>query len=60
VGAAEHLLTGRDIGSADIAQVAEIVLADAQPLQRNGYKVPLSRAPINCAVLELTQGAPAG
>jgi xanthine dehydrogenase YagS FAD-binding subunit len=43
VVAAEQALIGQTLAQTDFAHVAELALAEAQPLQENGYKVPLSR-----------------
>lgn len=51
--AAEHALIGADAGDALFAQVAEIALADAQPLAQNGYKIPLAKTLIQRALSAL-------
>jgi xanthine dehydrogenase YagS FAD-binding subunit len=58
VPAAEQLLEGADVGGFDVDQVTETALADARPLSRNGYKLPLARALIKRTLTQLT-GSPA-
>ncbi|MBI4482212.1 MAG: xanthine dehydrogenase family protein subunit M [Acidobacteria bacterium] len=54
---AERLLEGKSLGEALARQVAEAALAGAQPLAKNGYKVPLAKATVRRAVLSLLPAA---
>jgi xanthine dehydrogenase YagS FAD-binding subunit len=51
---AEAVLKGKRIDARLADQAAEAALAKAQPLARNAYKVPLTRALIRRAVLEVS------
>lgn len=51
--AAEQMLTGQRPDDATIARVAESSLAGAQPLEHNGYKVPLAQSLIRRALHHL-------
>jgi xanthine dehydrogenase YagS FAD-binding subunit len=51
--AAEQQLTGSRLDVSAIAQVAELALSEACPLQHNGYKVPLARNLIRRALQTL-------
>jgi xanthine dehydrogenase YagS FAD-binding subunit len=51
---AEAVLRGKRIDARLADQAAEAALAKAQPLARNAYKVPLTRALIRRAVLEIS------
>jgi xanthine dehydrogenase YagS FAD-binding subunit len=42
--AAERVLTGADVSDALIVETAQAALADAEPLERNSYKIPLAQA----------------
>jgi xanthine dehydrogenase YagS FAD-binding subunit len=53
VESAERLLTGQRITSDLAARVAEQALQGATPLQRNRYKVPLTKTIVRRTVLEL-------
>ncbi|MFQ5796325.1 MAG: FAD binding domain-containing protein [Candidatus Bipolaricaulia bacterium] len=50
---AEKLLHGQTISEALADQVGEAAVAGAQPLQHNGYKIPLTRNLVKRALLEL-------
>jgi xanthine dehydrogenase YagS FAD-binding subunit len=52
---AEHILIGEPLDAGRIARVADAALADAKPLEYNGYKIPLAR---NLIVRALTTLAP--
>jgi xanthine dehydrogenase YagS FAD-binding subunit len=54
VGAAEALLRGQRVSNGLIDQAAEAAVADAQPLQHNGYKVPLARQLVRRALHAVT------
>ena len=47
---AEKTLAGRPLTRAVIAQAAEAALAQAKPLDKNGYKVPLAQAVVRRAL----------
>ena len=53
VPAAEQLLVGQRASEALFARAAAEALADAQPLEHNGYKVPLARSLIQRALSSL-------
>ena len=46
VAAAEQALVGKPLGDASIARATELLLAGAQPLQHNAFKVELARRSI--------------
>lgn len=50
--AAEQILTGSTLDADVVFQAAEAAVANAEPLQHNGYKVPLVMALIRQALLE--------
>lgn len=54
VAAAEELLRGQQVTDKLIDQVADAAVADAQPLQNNGYKVPLARQLVRRALHAVT------
>ncbi len=54
VEAAEEVLRGEQVSNALIDQAADIAVADAQPLQQNGYKVPLARQLVRRALHSVT------
>ena len=47
---AEHVLTGAEPSPETIARAADAALEDAQPLDRNDYKIPLAKALIRRAL----------
>ena len=51
--AAEELLNGSEPSDSLFSQAADAALADAQPLQHNGYKVPLAKGLIQQALAAL-------
>ncbi len=53
--AAEQALVGQRAEEATFARAAEIALADAQPLEHNGYKVTLAQSLIRKALSNLVQ-----
>jgi len=53
VKAANDFLEGKTLDDATVAQAADLVLKDAQPLEHNGYKVPLAHALIRRTLLQL-------
>lgn len=53
--AAEQMLSGQRLDDATIASVAENALAQARPLEHNGYKVPLAQSLIRRALSDLAQ-----
>jgi xanthine dehydrogenase YagS FAD-binding subunit len=50
---AEQMLVGQRVGEATFAHVAEAALAEAHPLEHNGYKVPLAQGLIRQALTNL-------
>ncbi len=54
VHSAEDLLRGKAVSNALIDQAAEATVVDAQPLQHNGYKVPLARQLVRRALHDVT------
>ena len=42
-GAAEKILTGKRLDADTAAQAAEAAVKNAEPLEQNGYKIPLFR-----------------
>lgn len=57
VEAAEQALTGSEPGAALFERAAEVALAEATPLNQNGYKVPLAQSLIRRALAVVTAGA---
>lgn len=53
--AAESALTGRRIDDGAIAAVQEQALAGAEPLEQNGYKVPLTQGLLRRALIRLAE-----
>jgi len=51
---AEQVLAGQPASPELFARAADAALADARPLEENGYKVPLARGLIQRALTELT------
>jgi xanthine dehydrogenase YagS FAD-binding subunit len=54
---AEKLLAGQKITPELAAQASEAAVANANPLSKNAYKVPLTRTILRRTILELTQRA---
>jgi xanthine dehydrogenase YagS FAD-binding subunit len=54
VQAANELLEGQALDDALAGRVASMILAQAQPLAQNGYKLPIARALIRRALAQLT------
>lgn len=54
VEAAEELLRGQTVSDELIDWAADAAVADAQPLQQNGYKVPLARQLVRRALHDVT------
>ena len=52
---AEEALRGEPVNEANFRAAAEIELADAEPLPRNAFKVPLARNVITRTLLELSE-----
>jgi xanthine dehydrogenase YagS FAD-binding subunit len=48
------MLVGQRASEATFGRVAEAALAQARPLEHNGYKVPLAQALIRQALANLT------
>jgi xanthine dehydrogenase YagS FAD-binding subunit len=53
VQAANAFLEGKDLDEANVARAADLILEKAKPLDHNGYKVPIARALIARALLQL-------
>ncbi len=53
--AAEQTLAGAEVSEELFARVADVALAGAEPLEHNGYKVPLAKAIVRRALTTLTQ-----
>jgi xanthine dehydrogenase YagS FAD-binding subunit len=53
--AAEQTLVGQRANEAAFTRVAESALAQAHPLEHNGYKVPLAQSLIRRALTHLAQ-----
>jgi xanthine dehydrogenase YagS FAD-binding subunit len=53
VKAANDFLEGKTLDEATVAQAADLILKDAQPLEHNGYKVPIAHALIRRTLLQL-------
>ncbi|HET9711697.1 MAG TPA: hypothetical protein VFP64_07440, partial [Pyrinomonadaceae bacterium] len=50
VPAAEKFLVGKKLNSTLLAEAAKIALADAKPLEKNAYKVPLTQTLVRRAL----------
>ena len=50
VPAAEKFLTGKNLTASVLAEVGKIALADAKPLDKNAYKVPLTQTLVRRAL----------
>ncbi len=50
VPAAENFLVGKKLEPAVLAEAAKIALADAKPLEKNAYKVPLAQTMVRRAL----------
>lgn len=53
VEAANHFLEGKALDEATVATAADMILAGAQPLEHNAYKVPMAHALIRRTLLKL-------
>ena len=53
VEAANEFLDGKALDDATVSKAADMILAGAQPLEHNGYKVPLAHALIRRTLLKL-------
>lgn len=53
VEAANAALEGQEPTEANALAAAELLLKDAEPLEHNGYKVPLAKALVKRAILKL-------
>src|SRR5204862_112431 len=53
VEAAERELDGHEYSDALAARTADVLLADAQPLRENGFKIPLARELVRRALARL-------
>jgi len=56
VPAAEEFLAGKENTPATWSQAAEVALEGAEPLEQNGFKVPLAKGLIQKALRELSAG----
>jgi len=54
---AERVLAGQRITPERAAKAGEVAVADAKPLAKNAYKVPLTKAVVKRTVLQLAQRA---
>jgi xanthine dehydrogenase YagS FAD-binding subunit len=50
VPAAEKFLVGKELKPDVLAEAAKIALAEAQPLEKNAYKVPLAQTLVRRAL----------
>jgi xanthine dehydrogenase YagS FAD-binding subunit len=55
VAEAETLLAGQRITPELAARAGQIAVADARPLSKNAYKVPMTRAIVERTILRLVQ-----
>jgi len=53
VPAAEKYLVGKTLDDKTVAQAAQIALDGAEPLEKNGYKIPLTQTLVRRALLKL-------
>ena len=53
VEAAEREIDGRELSDEVAARAADVLLADAQPLRQNGFKIPLAKELIRRALARL-------
>jgi xanthine dehydrogenase YagS FAD-binding subunit len=53
VPAAEKFLVGKELKSDVLAEAAKIALADAKPLEKNAYKVPLTQTLVRRALAKI-------
>jgi len=53
VEAANEFLDGKTLDDATASRAADMILADAKPLQHNAYKVPMAHALIRRTLLKL-------
>ena len=53
VEAANKFLDGKSLDDATVSQAADMILANAKPLQQNAYKVPMTHALIRRTLLKL-------
>lgn len=56
---AEAVLVGQRVTSAVAARAAEVAVAGARPLSKNGYKVPLTQGVVERTLVELVEGGAA-
>ena len=49
---AEQFVIGKNLKADVVAEAAKIALADAQPLEKNAYKVPLAQTLVRRALLK--------
>jgi len=59
VEAANNFLDGKTLDDATVSKAADLILADAKPLEHNAYKVPMAHALIRRTLLKL-KGSPRG
>jgi xanthine dehydrogenase YagS FAD-binding subunit len=57
VDAANDFLDGKTLDDATVSQAADLILKNVQPLEHNGYKVPMAHALIRRALLKLKGSA---
>src|SRR5215831_18011686 len=49
----EHFLSGTSLSAAVASQAGTLAIANAQPLAKNGYKLPMTRAAVERALMRL-------
>jgi xanthine dehydrogenase YagS FAD-binding subunit len=49
----EHMLRGQSLSAAVASQAAALAIANAQPLAKNGHKVPMTSAAVERALMRL-------
>jgi xanthine dehydrogenase YagS FAD-binding subunit len=57
VPAAERFLAGKNLNPEVLAEAAKIALADAKPLEKNAYKVPLTQTLVRRALAKAGSGS---
>ncbi len=56
VEAVEDFLAGRQINAATASEAGELAVSEAQPLAKNGHKLPMTSAAVERAILSLAAG----
>ena len=52
----EHFLRGQSLSAAVVDQAGALAIASAQPLAKNGHKLPMTSAAVMRALMRLTPG----